>query len=196
MEATLEGSGEESGLSVETGFAGVVPDEVVGLRDFRREVELRGDDVFGNVVWKLALIAEPGPLGNGRTGDNNHRGKMALGVGLVEQWNVCAEPVIAARRIFCLLHPAVTDDGMEYLLKLTPSGRIGKDNFTQPPAVRSSVKADHVLAEGLRDGFLDTGVTREELMRAAVGVKKGRRQMAAERSGKTRFSRRNATRYA
>ena len=77
METTLEGSCEESGLSVEAGFAGVVPDEVVGLRGFRREVELRGDDVFGNVVRELALIAEPGPLGGGRTGDDNHRGEMA-----------------------------------------------------------------------------------------------------------------------
>ena len=61
-EATLEGSSEASGLSVEAGFSGVVPDEVVGLRDFRREVELRGDDVFGNFVGELTLFAKPRPL--------------------------------------------------------------------------------------------------------------------------------------
>jgi len=196
LETALEGSGEEPGLSVETGLAGVVPDEVVGLRDFRREVELRGDDVFGNVGRELAVVSEPGPLGGGRTGDDDYRGKLALGVGFVEQRNVCAEPEIAARRISCLLHPAVTNDGMEDLLKLTPSGRIGKDNFTEARPVGAAITADDVTSKGRSDRFLNAGIACEQLVGAAVGVEKLRWQMAAQGSGKTGFSRRHAPRYA
>jgi hypothetical protein len=43
-----ESGGEESGLSVEAGICGVIPNEVVGLGDLRREIELSGDDLVGD----------------------------------------------------------------------------------------------------------------------------------------------------
>jgi len=57
-----EGAGEESGLSVEAGVGGVIPDEVVSLRDLRREVELGGDDLFGDVGREVALLLKAGAL--------------------------------------------------------------------------------------------------------------------------------------
>ena len=191
-EAALEGSGEEPCLSVEAGVGGVIPDEVVGLGDFRREVELRGDDVFGNFVGELALFAEPGPLCGGRTGDDDHRGKVALGVGLVEQGNIGAEPVIAARRFPGHPHPAVADDGVENLLKLTPLVGIGKDNFTQACPVGASLLPDGVSAKRGNDCFLHTGIVREQVMRAAIGIKNIRRQIAEQGLGETGFPRSHA----
>ena len=161
VEASLEAAGKEPGLSVEAGIGGVIPDEIVGLRDFRREVELRGDDVFGNFGGQLALFAEPRALGGGRAGHDNHRGKVALGVGFVEQGNIGAKPAIAARRVPCLLHPTVADDRMEDLFKLTPSGRIGKDNFAQPGPVGPSILPDGIGSKRGNDRLADAGVMRE-----------------------------------
>jgi hypothetical protein len=188
-EAVLEGSGEEPCLSVEAGGGGVIPDEVVGLGDFRREVELRGDDVFGNFVGELALFAEPGPLCVGRTGDDDHRGKVALGVGLVKQGNIGAEPVIAARRIPGQPHPAVADDGVENLLKLTPSAGIGKDYFAQVRPVGTTVLPDGVSAKRRNDCFLHAGIFCEQVMRAAIGIENIRRQIAEQCGGETGFPR-------
>ena len=97
-EAMLEGPGKEAGLSFEAGIGGIIPDEVVGLGDFRREVDLRGNDFFGNFGGELAVFAKSGALGGGRTGDDDHGGKVTLGVGLVEQGNIGAEPAVAVRR--------------------------------------------------------------------------------------------------
>lgn len=60
-----EGAGEESGLSVEAGVGGVIPNEVVSLRNFRREVELRGDDLIGDVGSETALVRHALALGLG-----------------------------------------------------------------------------------------------------------------------------------
>jgi hypothetical protein len=85
---------------------------------------------------------------------------------------------------------------MEDLLKLTPSGWIGKDNFTKARPVGAAIRADDVGSKGRGDRFLDAGIACEQLVGATIGVEKLRRQMAAQGSGKTGFSRRNAPRYA
>ena len=54
--ALPEGAGEESGLSVEAGGGGVIPNQVVGLRDLRREIELGGNDLFGDVRRRAGAV--------------------------------------------------------------------------------------------------------------------------------------------
>lgn len=149
------------------------------MRGFRREVELRGDDVFGNFVRELALFAKPRPLRGGRAGNDDYRGKMALGVRLVEQRNIGAEPVITARRTSGLLHPAVANDGMEDALKLTPFYRIGKDNLTQADSVWLAIRIGYTGPEGFDYGCLDVCIASEQLMHTAIGVEKFGRKMAA-----------------
>ena len=104
---------------------------------------------------------------------------MTLGVRLVEQRNIGAEPVIAARRVFGLLHPAVANNRMEDALKLTSFCRIGKDNLTEAYTIRAAIRPDHLRSEGFLNGFLHSGVTGEQLMHAAVSVKEIGTQMAA-----------------
>src|SRR5436190_7759219 len=87
-ETLPEGSGEESGLSVEAGVCGVIPDEVVGLGDLRREVHLGGDDLVGNVGRELAILQEARALGGGGASHNDHGIKMNLRPGFVKQRNI------------------------------------------------------------------------------------------------------------
>ena len=82
-EALLEDSGEESGLSVEAGEGGIIPDEVVGLGNFGVESELRGNDVFGGLRGKFAELEQSGALGRRGASNDDYGGKMALSVGFV-----------------------------------------------------------------------------------------------------------------
>jgi len=82
---------------------------------------------------------------------------------------------------------------MEDAFKLTPSCRIGKDNFTQACPVGAAIRTDYIGAKGLRNGFLHARMAGEQFMYAAIGVEKYRRQMLAKGGGKTRFSRRHSS---
>jgi hypothetical protein len=88
---------------------------------------------------------------------------------------------------------------MEYLLKLTPFGRNGKDNFTQANTVGSPIRPENLGTKGVHDRASHCVVGCEQLMRATIGIKEFGWQMAAQRYGETRFPRgytsRNAERW-
>ena len=137
--AVLEGSGKESGLPVEAGCSGVIPNEVVGLGDLRREVELRGNDLGGKVGGEMTLFEEPGTLRFRGAGHHDHGGKMALGVGFVKKGDVGAKPAIVSGSILRLPHPAGANGRMQDLLEFATLRTVGKHNLAKAGTVWSSI---------------------------------------------------------
>ena len=189
----LEGSGEELGLSVESGCSGVIPNEVVGLGDLGREGELRGDDPFDGFGGEMAMFEQPRALRGRRAGDDDYGGKMAFGLGFVKQGNIRAEPLGAARRILRQIHPPGADGGMQDLFKSTAFGGIGKDDFAQTSAIRLALGIQNFRSKCRGDRLLDAFIFREQRVRAAIGIKKLHRQILAQSGGEDGLSRTDAS---
>lgn len=66
-----EPSGEESGLSVETGEGGIIPNDVMSFLYLRSQVELRVDDALSEVRRQTPLFQQTGFLDGPGTGHDN-----------------------------------------------------------------------------------------------------------------------------
>ena len=133
-EALPEGSGEESGLSVEAGVCGVIPNEVISLGDLRCEVQLSGEDLVGDSGGNLAVTQEARALGGRRAGYDDDRCKLRLGAGFIQERNIHAEPTVISGRRTRTGRPGLPDRGVEDLFKFT-AFRDPEDSFTQPDAI-------------------------------------------------------------
>jgi hypothetical protein len=51
-----EPSGEESGLSVETGDGGIIPNDVVSFLNLRSQIELRADYALREISGEVPLF--------------------------------------------------------------------------------------------------------------------------------------------
>ena len=86
-----EAAGEELGLSVEAGEGGIIPDQVVSFADLRAEVELRANDLFGDLIRQGSLLPQaPTLCGRGAGNDSNYI-KMRVGSSLEKQWDIDQE---------------------------------------------------------------------------------------------------------
>lgn len=66
-----EPSGEESGLSVETAKGGIIPNDVMGFRNLRSQVELRVDDALSEICRQSPLYQQTSFLNGPGAGDDN-----------------------------------------------------------------------------------------------------------------------------
>ena len=84
METSPEPGCEESDLSVEVGDGAVIPDNVIGLLNFRAEVQLSGDDLFGHGWREVTVLYQPVHLRCVGCSDDDHTVKLGLDAGLVK----------------------------------------------------------------------------------------------------------------
>lgn len=186
--ALAEGAGEEPGLSVEAGEGGVIPNEMVGVGNFCREIELGEEDLLGHLRGEMPLVAEARALGGGRAADDDHRGEMRPGVGFKKQREIDAEPAAGGRGCGGAAGPAGADGGMQNVFEFTAWGGMGKDALAEPGAIGLAVGSKSARAERGAHGRLDGGVAREQFTGALIGIEELGRQMAAKRGGEGRFA--------
>jgi len=85
--------GEKAGLFVESDGRAVVPDDVIGAGDFRREVELRPYHPLNQRGRKASICRQPRPLGGRCAGDYHHTIAFDLPSRLEEQRDIEVKPL-------------------------------------------------------------------------------------------------------
>ncbi len=90
-----EDLGEEFGLSVEAGKGAVIPNYVIGFRNFNSEIRLRCQNGFRQRSIKSAQFPKPSALGGRRTRDDEDIVEMGFRPSLVQQRYIDEKPVLA-----------------------------------------------------------------------------------------------------
>ncbi len=159
----------------------------MGVVDFRREIELGGDDFFGQSGAQAALFREPPPLRGRRAGDDDDPVEACFGLRLKEQRDVHDEPAALAGDLRGACDPARPDGRVQDALKLPPFRFIVENERTQPGAVGISFCVTNGIAKSLRDRLTDRGIMGQQLVRSLIGVEKFGGKMAQEQAGERRF---------
>ncbi len=112
-----EDLGEESGLSVEAGKGAVIPNYVIGFRDFDPEIRLRCQNGFRQRFIKPAKFPKPPALGGRRTGDNEDTVEMRFRPSFVQQRYINKKPSLARGTLRRPSAPTGANAGMQDLLE-------------------------------------------------------------------------------
>lgn len=110
-------SGQERGLPVEAGVAGVIPDDVIGFLYFNVEVELGGDHAIGGCGVQSAQLPKPPTLSLRGARDDDGSVEVCLGPGLVKERDIDAKPATVAESLLRECDPSGADDGMQYVFE-------------------------------------------------------------------------------
>ncbi len=157
---------------------------MVGLGDLGGEIELGGEDFFGEVFGEMALVLEARALGGRRAGDDDYGVEMPGRAGFIKQRNIDAKPVTRSGGIPGQRHPAVADGGVEDVFEFTAFGGVIKDQLAQHSPVRPAFAVEYFRPKDCPHRRLNGVIMREQIVRALVSVEKLRRQVAPERSNK------------
>ncbi len=155
----------------------------MGFVDFRREIELGGDDPFRQRGAQGALLREPPPLRRGRTGDGDDPVKVRLGLCFKKERDVHDEPVALAGDFPGAIRPSLADKWMQDLFELSPARLIMEDKRAQSGAVRLSRRVAYVRTESLYNRPDRRIVIGEQVVRTSVGIKKLGRKTAQQQAG-------------
>ena len=155
----------------------------MGFVDFRREIELGGDDHFRQRGAQGALLREPSPLCRGRTGDDDDPVKVRLGLCFKKQRDVHDVPGALTGDFPGAIRPSLADDRMQDLFELPPARLIMEDQRAQSGAVRLSRRVAYVRTESFYNRPDRRIIIGEQVVRTSVRIEKLGRKTAQQQAG-------------